>query len=108
MSFFLEQLQAAAAAEPAKREQRQRYNPNPPGQPKPGSATEAVLAELRRTGAAMSEAQLRWVTKGTHSAVSWAVLRLCDWGLIVKIADASRHARYCRYRAVKVEGNDER
>lgn len=107
MSFFLEQLQAAAAAAPAKREHRQRYNPNPAGQPKPGSATEAVIAELRRTRTAMSEAQLTWRLKRSHSAISWALLRLVDWGMAEKIADPTRHARYCRYKAV-MGGNDER
>lgn len=100
MRFLIDQLEAAAAAAPAKRA-RNHYNPNPPGQPKPGSATEAVLAELRRTGAAMSEAQLTWRLKRSHSAISWALLRLVDWGMVEKIADPSRHARYCRYRSVK-------
>ena len=105
---FLEQLKAAAAAAPAKPEQRQRYNPSPAGQPRPGSATDAVLAELRRTGAALTEAQLLWATKRSHSAVSWSLLRLVDWGVVDKIPDPTRHARYCRYRAVKQGEHDGR
>lgn len=103
---FLQQIQAAAAAAtPAKTAQR--FNPRPAGQTQPGSATEAVLAELRRTNAALSEAQLRWVTKRSHSAISWALLRLVGWKLVEKIPDPNRHARYCRYRAVKTGGGDE-
>jgi hypothetical protein len=102
---FLQQLQQAAAVTSTK-PARKTHNPRPPGKPQPGSATTAVLAELQRTGAALSEAQIRWVTGRSHSAVSWALLRLVGWGLVAKIADPNRHARYFRYRAVKTGGGD--
>jgi len=102
---FLHQLQQAAAVTPTK-PARKTHNPRPPGKPQPGSATTAVLAELQRTGAALTEAQLIWVTKRSHSAVSWSLIRLVGWKLVEKIPDPNRHQRYCRYRAVKTGGGD--
>ena len=102
---FMNQLQAAAAASSAKRKTHH-HNPRPPGVIQPGSATDAVYSELKRTGAALTEAQLLWVTKRSHSAVSWALLRLAAWKLVEKIPDPTRHARYNRYRAVKTGGGD--
>lgn len=78
------------------------FNPRPPGVTQGDSATVAVLAFLESSPGLKTEAQIVWATKRTHSAVSWALIRLRSWGKIEAVPDPSRNQRYYRYR-VKVQ-----
>lgn len=83
---------------------RDRFNPRPPGVICSGSATEAVYQILRETGIYMTEGQLTWKTGRSHSAVSWALIRLVQWGKVEKTSDP-RSVKYNRYRAVRETGS---
>lgn len=74
-------------------------NPFPPGI-RAGSATERVLAELRRAAPqALSHGQLKARCNAGRGAISWAVAYLADAGIIVKVPDNTRtHISYLRYR----------
>lgn len=89
--------QISAATRPT--EKRTKFNPRPAGLIQPGSATEAVLAFLESSPGLKTEAQIIWATKCSHSAVSWALLRLRAWKRIDAVSDPSRNSRYLRYRA---------
>lgn len=78
----------------------QKFNPRPPGVIQQGSATEAVLNFLLANHRFYTQQQIMWATKRSHSAVSWALLRLRAWKRVEVIGDAARNSRYLRYRAV--------
>lgn len=80
---------------------KQQFNPRPKGSIQAGSATDVVLAFLQETHRFHTMAQIIWKTGRTHSAVSWALIRLREWGKVEAIEDPSRNARYFRYRARK-------
>lgn len=98
---LISQLMACAVSQPPA--PRKRFNPRPPGVIQRGSATDAVLAFLRESGRFHTMAQIMWKTGRSHSAVSWALIRLRAWGLVRTIGDTSRNSRYLRY-AVKNTG----
>ncbi|GAB3359000.1 MULTISPECIES: hypothetical protein [Giesbergeria] len=81
-----------------------RYSPtgSKPGTIKVGSASWAVLAVLRKTGAWMTHAQLLLATQRSTKSVCWALLYLQALSLIESGAD-NRNSRYKRYRAKKLE-----
>ncbi|WP_150429143.1 helix-turn-helix domain-containing protein [Dechloromonas sp. CZR5] len=93
----------AESRQPSKKSQK--FNPRPAGVIQPGSATEAVLGFLKDSPGLKTEAQIIWATKFSHSAVSWALLRLRAWGMIDAIADPSRNSRYLRYKATAEASN---
>jgi hypothetical protein len=97
---MLSQIVAGVATAAAEHHDR-RFNPRPPGVPQPGGATEAVLAVLVDSGAALTEGQLVWKTGKSRSAVTWAIFRLKHWQKIDVLSDGARNSRYCRYRAKK-------
>lgn len=103
MSYLLTTLEQITNAKQPAKGPRIHYNPNPPGSIKEGSATEAVLAFLESTGCFHTMAQIMWKTGRSHSAVSWALIRLLQSGKVESIDDPTRHARYKRYRARKAE-----
>lgn len=88
--------QISVVSQPVK---RRKYNPRPAGVIQPGSATEAVLAFLKASPGLKTEAQIIWATKFSHSAVSWALLRLRAWNKVEAISDPTRNSRYLRYKA---------
>lgn len=76
-----------------------RYNPRPPGVLREGSATHAVLLYLRsRPRLYFTHAQILRGTDRSTKAVSWALIFLRAQGLVECVPDASRNARYLRYR----------
>ena len=85
-------------------QKRNRFNPRPPGVIREGSATEAVLSFLKQSPGFKTEAQILWATKRSHAAVSWALLRLRQWGKVACVEDTARSTRYRRYCAVEVSG----
>jgi DNA-binding transcriptional ArsR family regulator len=95
---LLAMLHQIAATKKPKQPPR-KFNPRPPGVTQGDSATVAVLAFLELSPGLKTEAQIVWATKRTHSAVSWALLRLRKWGKIDAVPDPSRSSRYYRYRA---------
>lgn len=95
---MLSQIVAGVATASADHHDK-RFNPRPPGVPQPGGATEAVLAVLVDSGAALTEGQLVWKTGKSRSAVTWAIFRLKHWKKIDVLSDGARNSRYCRYRA---------
>jgi hypothetical protein len=92
--------QMVAAIQPAAK-RAERYNPRPKGTIQKGSATDAVLDFLTKSPGLKTEAQICWATKRSHSAVSWALIRLRSWKRIDAIEDPSRNSRYFRYRISK-------
>lgn len=77
-------------------------NPFPQGV-REGSATDRVLAELRKSAPqALTHGQLRARCNAGRGAICWAVRYLESIGLIVKVSDTRRHQAYRRYR-LKVE-----
>lgn len=75
------------------------FNPNPPGQPFEGRATQAVLNLLQdRPGVALQRWQIVERTGRTHKAVGWALAYLRELKLIEALPDC-RNPRYLRYRA---------
>ena len=99
MFSMLQQIVAGAK----RQEPPKRFNPRPPGVIQEGSATEAVLSFLTESPGLKTEAQIVWATKRTHSAVSWALLRLRSWHKIDAVEDPSRNSRYFRYRLKRGE-----
>lgn len=104
MSFLLQTLQQIAECDQSAKPKSRKFNPRPAGVIQPGSATEAVLAFLKTSPGLKTEAQIVWATKRSHSAVSWALLRLRAWGMIEAIGDPSRNSRYLRYRISTNQG----
>lgn len=80
-----------------------RFNPRPAGVIREGSASDAVLHVLKECGGFRTEAQLIWITKRSHSAVSWALIYLIRLGLVESRPDTVRSSRYKKYRAVRVD-----
>lgn len=79
-----------------------RYNPRPCGVIRPGSATDAVLALLcKRMPVFLAHHQIMDQTQRTTKAVGWALIYLRAQGYIESTVDASRNARYQRYRATQ-------
>lgn len=78
-----------------------RFNPRPPGVIREGSASDAVLKILAESPGFKTEAQLMWITKRSHSAISWACLFLKRHGLIEERPDTTRNSRYLKYRIKK-------
>lgn len=93
----------AESMQPSKKAQK--FNPRPAGVIQPGSATEAVLGFLKDSPGLKTEAQIIWATKFSHSAVSWALLRLRAWNKVEAIADPTRNSRYLRYKATAEASN---
>lgn len=101
-STLISMLQQLVDAKPARRRERpKRFNPRPPGVIQEGIASEAVLAFLTESPGLKTEAQIVSATKRTHSAVSWALIRLRTWEKIEAVADRGRHSRYFRYCIAK-------
>lgn len=74
----------------------------PPRLLRPMQATAAssqVLAFLREDGKYLRACEIISGTGRTHAAVSWALLFLRARGLIERVPDSARNARYLRYRA---------
>lgn len=94
--------QISGAARPARA--KRKFNPNPPGTIQQGSATEAVFAFLLESTRFFTHAQICFKTGKSHSAVSWALIKLRNRKRIEVIEDATRNSRYFRYRA-KREGD---
>lgn len=94
------QLVRYASVQPVKKG----FNPRPPGQIQPGSATDAVLTYLRSNPE-------RWHTRAaviretgrTAKAVDWALLYLRSQSLVVCLASDARNSRYLIYRNRRVE-----
>lgn len=102
---FVSMLQQASAAKQPSKPAPRKFNPRPAGVIQPGSATEAVMAFLKTSPGLKTEAQIVWATKRSHSAVSWALLRLRAWNMIDAIGDPARNALYHRYR-IRQEGGE--
>lgn len=100
---FLAQLQAAAGAVSDQPDLHIRFNPNPPGTIKHGSASDIVLKTLRQYGKPMNEGQLRFRTGLNHAKTSWALLFLVRQGLIESYQDPTRNSRYLRYKGIAGE-----
>lgn len=98
-SLFLSTLNQVSSAAVVRKEPKERPNPYPKGFYKEGSATTAVLAVMKENpGAMFTESQFRWKTGKSHSAVSWALLRLKRNGRIDVFGNGSTNPRFCRYR----------
>lgn len=100
---MFEQLMSAAASADAARAEAARppwpLNPFPKGI-RPGSATDRVLAELRRVAPQPLEAgQLRFRCQAGRGAVAWATAYLIAHGLVQQLHD-SRSPQYHRYQAI--------
>ena len=77
-----------------------RFNPRPAGVIREGSTSDVVLQALTECGGFRTEAQLIWITKRSHSAISWALIYLIRLGLVEARPDTVRNSRYQKYRAV--------
>jgi len=98
-SLFSATLNQIASVSVVRRNPVARPNPNPKGNYKEGSATTAVLALMQENPTAFfTEGQFRWKTGFSHSAVSWALLRLKRNGQIVCVGNGSTNPGFCRYR----------
>ena len=95
---LLTQLQTIASANAQVPEAPDRFNPRPPGAIIEGSASDDVLKFMRSSPGMKTEAQMRWATKRSHSAISWALLYLARQGLIESRLDPLRNSRYRKYR----------
>lgn len=95
---LLTQLQTIASANAHSPEPPDRFNPRPPGVIVEGSASDDVLKFMRSSLGMKTEAQIRWATKRSHSAVSWALMYLTRRGLIESRLDPARNSRYRKYR----------
>lgn len=96
---LLAMLNQISSATVVRKDPKARQNPKPPGTIQQGSATEAVLAVMKENPSAMfTESQFRWKTGFSHSAVSWALLRLKRNGRIDVFGNGSTNPRFCRYR----------
>lgn len=100
---FLEELEKISLAIEAVEPRKQRFNPRPPGIVREGSASSAILEALRNSPGFKTEAQLRWITGRSHSAVSWSLLYLIRQGLVEVMPEICRNSRYQKYR-IKVGG----
>lgn len=78
-----------------------RFNPRPAGVIREGSTSDVVLQVLKECGGFRTEAQLIWITKRSHSAVSWALIYLIRLGLVESRPDTVRSSRYKKYRAAR-------
>lgn len=105
---FMAMLQQASEAKQPNKPAPRKFNPRPAGVIQPGSATEAVLAFLRDSPGLKTEAQIVWAVKRSHSAVSWALIRLRGWKLVEAVPDHSRNGRYLRYRVAERGGDEQR
>jgi len=102
-SLFEQFMSAAASAAAAKADtERPPWPTNPfPRGIRDGSATDRVLAELRRVAPQALEAgQLRHRCQAKRGAVAWAVRYLEEKDLIEKLQDP-RSTMYLRYRLKK-------
>ena len=100
MSWVAEQvLRHTLAAEHARTAKPP--NPNPPGQPRDGSTSSAVMIWLLQRPSANAWWSLTQVIRGTGRDArncSWAVLFLARCGYIDRERDVA-NSRYLRYRA---------
>lgn len=100
MSMFEMLLAAAANAAMAKAEAERPpwpMNPFPTGI-RSGSATDCVLAELRRAYPQhLEHGQLRFNLGASRGMVTWALRYAESHGLVERVHDP-RHPRYCRWR----------
>lgn len=103
MDWLVKQLEASASLGESS-PSITRFNPKPPGQHQPGSATEAVLGFLsRRPGVFHAHEQIIAACHPhTRSAVAWALRRLRAWGRIEVVVDSARNPRFLLYRLIKV------
>lgn len=100
--WVAEQIRAAREASDSLGPNLIRFNPNPPGVVRPGSATDAVLAHLRdHPGRWFTESEITKAINRSHAATSWGLLYLSRQQLIESVADAHRNPRYRRYRITK-------
>lgn len=101
-SLFAQLLSASASAAQAKAEAERPpwpVNPFPKGI-RPGSATDRVLAELRRAHPQhLEHGQLRFNLNTTRGMVTWALRFLEARGLVERLHDP-RNPSYRRWRAV--------
>jgi hypothetical protein len=80
-----------------------RYNPRPAGVIRKGSTTDLVLCVLRaHPKRFFTCGELMARTKGTHAAVSWALLYLRELGHVQTATD-QRQGNYLRYRFFEKE-----
>lgn len=74
------------------------FNPRPPGAPIEGSATNAVLAFMRKNQRIwFTHKALVHHTGRSRVAVDWALIRLRSWDFVETCEDP-RSPRYFRYR----------
>ena len=93
-------LAAQVADLPQAEAPRARVNPHPPGQPWPGSATEAVLTFLRASpGRFYRHGAIVTGVGRSKASVDWALIYLRRVGLVESTPDTIRNAQYMRYRA---------
>lgn len=102
---MFEQFMSAAASSASAKANTQRpawpHNPFPKGI-RQGSATEAVLAELRRVAPKpLKNGQLRFNLGITRGMATWALHYLESRGQVARVSDP-RHPAYCRWRATEV------
>lgn len=79
-----------------------RFNPRPKGVVRPGSASDAVLANLRSRPSSVwvNRQQLIRATKRSQKSVDWALIFLRAAHQIETMGDP-RNSRYLRYRATQ-------
>lgn len=103
-SMFEQFMSAAASSASAKADNLRPawpHNPFPKGI-RSGSATEAVLAELRRVAPKpLENGQLRFNLGITRGMATWALHYLESRGQVARVSDP-RHPAYCRWRATEV------
>lgn len=105
LAWVAEQIRAVREASGELGPNLIRFNPNPPGMVRPGSATDAVLAHLREhSGRFFTEMEITKAIGRSHAATSWGLLYLSRQGLIESVADSRRNPRYRRYRVQKNTG----
>lgn len=101
-SLFQQLLSASASAAAAKAEAEKPawpMNPFPRGI-RPGSATDRVIAELKRAHPQFLEhGQLRMRLGISRGMATWALKYLERQGLVERVRDP-RNPSYCRWRAV--------
>lgn len=101
-TILLDQIMMIQLANLSAEKKPVHFNPRPPGVIRAGSASDVVFRFLQSSPGMRNEAQIRWATKRSHSAVSWALIYLISIGKVESVPDVARNTRYKRYRA-KVE-----
>lgn len=75
-------------------------NPRPAGVIQ-GETTQAVHDFLMNSSGWHTFGQIQIATKGSYSAIAWALIRLRSWSKIECKPDCERNPRFLRYRFIR-------